>query len=267
MRVAWASDTHLEFADDRQRAVFLDDIRAINPQVLLISGDIANGHCIERYLRDLDESVPCPLLLFVLGNHDYWGRSIAEVRESVCTLTGQSPRLQYLSTCTEPIPLSADTCVVGHDGWADGRHGCYARSTVVLQDYIKIRDFIPLDKWRRQRKLEELGDEAGEHLRQLLQRACPEFRRILIAIHAPPFREVCYHHGRPIDDDWVPHFCCKATGDAILEAAEHWPDREFIVLCGHTHDECWMQLRDNLSVHVAGAVYGEPRLAGVLGVE
>ena len=34
--------------------------------------------------------------------------------------------------------------MVGHDGWADGRYGDYDRSDVILNDYLKIREFRPM---------------------------------------------------------------------------------------------------------------------------
>lgn len=36
--------------------------------------------------------------------------------------------------------------------------------------------------------------------------------------HVPPFREASWHQGRISDDDWLPHFTCKAVGDVLREA-------------------------------------------------
>lgn len=60
-------------------------------------------------------------------------------------------------------------------------------------------------------------------------------RHVVVVTHVPPFRESAWHEGRPGDDDRVPWFACKATGEAIMACARDCPRTNFIVLCGHTH--------------------------------
>ena len=47
------------------------------------------------------------------------------------------------------MELTKDAALVGVDGWADGRLGDYARSTVMLNDYLLIENIAGLDKARR----------------------------------------------------------------------------------------------------------------------
>ena len=61
------------------------------------------------------------------------------------------------------------------------------------------------------------------------------FQHIMVLTHVPPFREACWHEGRISDDNWLPHFTCKAVGDVLIEAMAANPDHRMTVLCGHTH--------------------------------
>jgi len=83
-------------------------------------------------------------------------------------------------------------------------------------------------------------------------------RHVVVVTHVPPFREAAWHEGRPSNDDWVPWFACKATGEAIVACARDCPRTEFIVLCGHTHGAGIHSPAANVMVHTAVAEYGAP---------
>jgi predicted phosphohydrolase len=264
-KICWASDLHFDIAADyRLRRAFYDEVVSARPDWLVVSGDVSSGREIEEHLCELHDSVPCPEL-FVLGNHDFYGRSIAEVRESVRAL---SPRLPHLTWLTDVgvLPASAYVCIIGHDGWADGRLGEYARSTVVLNDYLCIRDFIPLEKWDRLSLMQQLADEAAQHMHRWLPEACARYRRIFVVTHTPPFAEACRHHGEPSDPLWLPHFSCKTLGSVLRKAAEAHSECAFEVLCGHTHEAVDANILPNLRVRTAFAQYGRPGVAAMIEV-
>ena len=48
-----------------------------------------------------------------------------------------SPNLKWLPS-VGVVPLNSETCLVGHDGWSDGRFGDFFSSEVWLNDYILI---------------------------------------------------------------------------------------------------------------------------------
>jgi Icc-related predicted phosphoesterase len=137
----------------------------------------------------------------------------------------------------------------------------------MLNDYRLIDDLADLEPSARRTRLEALGDEAADHLRAVVPQALERFPRVVVLTHVPPFREACRHAGRFSWDDWLPHFTCKAMGDALVEAAEARPDREILVLCGHVHSEHDVNIRPNLRVLTGGAVYGKPVVQGVLNLD
>jgi 3',5'-cyclic-AMP phosphodiesterase len=258
MRLAWLTDLHLNFVGLMGADGLCRRILQGQPEALLITGDIGEATDVGKYLEFLDRELGLPIY-FVLGNHDYYRGSIAEVRQQVAGLCARSPRLHWLNT-TGLVELTPETGLVGHDGWADGRLGDYAGSEIMFNDYFLIRELTGLDAEARLDRLQALGDEAAEHFRRLLPEALARFRWLIALTHVPPFREACWYQGRVSGDAWLPHLTCKAVGDAFAEAMSTHPDRELLVLCGHTHSPGEAQILPNLRVRTGGAEYGRPAL-------
>lgn len=256
MRLAWLTDIHLEFLTPPALTAFCITLARSPAEAFLISGDISQARGLPKHLRILERTLERPIF-FVLGNHDFYHGRIAEVRERVREISGISAWLRWLPA-TGTVALSATTGLLGHDGWADGRLGDYAHSSILLNDYRLIEDFIGLDPAARLRLLNQLGDEAAQFFRQEIPRALARFRRLIVLIHAPPFAEAAWYTGHRTDAEWLPHVTCKAAGDALRELAESHPDHELEVLCGHTHSASAAQVLSNLTVITGGARYGEP---------
>jgi Icc-related predicted phosphoesterase len=164
------------------------------------------------------------------------------------------------------VPLTAGTALVGHDSWADGRLGDFFRSEVMLNDYFQIAELLTPGKAERYAKLNALGDEAAGFLEKRVLEALPQFRNIIVLTHVPPFREACWHEGRISNDDYLPHFACRAVGDRLAAIMRCHPDRAMSVYCGHTHSPGLTRFLDNLVVHTGGAQYGQPVLQQILEV-
>lgn len=196
-------------------------------------------------------------IYFVLGNHDYYGGSIAEVRTRVTALSEESDKLHWLPT-TGVVALSETTALIGHGCWADGRAGDFNLRPDLLTDYFVIDKLKGLESRERLVLLNSLGDEAATHLRKLLTTAMESHSEVLLLTHVPPFAEACRYHGRKTSEDFVPHFVCQAVGDLLLELLEKNPAKQVTVLSGHTHGECEVEILPNLKVVVGKAMYGLP---------
>ncbi len=279
-RLAWLTDLHLNFVKADDRGPLHEALRQAAADALLIGGDTAEAHNFAHELRTLSETCGLPIY-FVLGNHDYYRGTIDEVRRQAEMLAEHQPPIAWLPAAGV-VQLTEKTALVGHGGWGDGRFGDFFGSDVILNDYLLIedlRELLPPDRpptWlsereilspRLQEKLMALGDEAAEHLRRVLPEACALFPNVLVLTHVPPFQEACWHRGHLSDKNWLPHFTCRATGEALREAAEKFPQCKITVLCGHTHSGGQAQIRDNLLVLTGQATYGEPAVQRVVGVE
>jgi len=265
MRVVWATDIHLNFLSQQERSIFYSSIHAGQPDAVFITGDIAEAPCLRELLHEMQQAIDVPLY-FVLGNHDFYHGSIETVRQMIGPWSQNFPALTYLSQ-KNPLELTPCTVLVGVDGWGDGRYGHYWRSPVRLSDQECIKDFRGLDREAVLRKLHCLGDEEAECLRARLHLVAPSYSRVLVMTHVPPFKEACWYEGKMGNDDWLPHFTCKAVGDVLLETAKHYPQCEITVLCGHTHHSGTIQMFPNLYVKTGSAEYGQPHVEEILTIE
>jgi predicted phosphohydrolase len=255
-RTAWLTDIHLDFLKPIERNGFYYDVAEPDPDSALVGGDISESRTLVERLAELDRVWTFPVY-FVLGNHDYFNGSIRQVRAEVDELVVRHPKLVYL-THSEPVELSPQTGLVGHDGWADGRLGDYERSLVMMLDYSLIGEFAGLGKERRWKLMQALADEAADQSRPKLEAALAKYPHVYFLTHIPPFREACWHDGKISDSEWLPHFTSKAMGDMLLAVMDAHPRRQLTVLCGHTHGAGEAQIRDNLRVLTGGAMYGIP---------
>lgn len=257
MKLAWATDIHLNFLNDEQVRAFRREIARQSPKALMLAGDIAEAASLEKYLMLLGGTLGVPVY-FVLGNHDFYGGRISNVRESMRQLTRKDPARFGWLPATGVVPLSETTALIGVDGWGDGSIGNFNNSPVDLADWKQIDDLKFLDKLTRLKKLRNLGMESGDLLKKLLDEALGKYSRLIVLTHVPPFKESCWHEGKVSDDDWLPWFTCRAVGDALMAAAEKHHEKQIAVYCGHTHGGGVAKLRSNLVVHTGSAEYGKP---------
>lgn len=261
MRLGWLSDIHLNFLDEVERHAFLAELASLDLDAWLVGGDIGEAASILEYLQML-ETLPCRTY-FTLGNHDYYGASIDEVRAQVRQSVALSKRLVWL-TDSGPQFLAPGLVLVGDDSWGDARHGDARGTPVELNDFYLIEELTGLSRAGLIRKLHALGDEAAARLAPKLQRAASIGSQVVVLMHVPPFREAAWHQGRPSNSDWQPWFSCRAVGEVLLASAKENPEVGFLVLCGHTHGSGEFSPAPNLRVHTAEAAYGQPQVQRVL---
>jgi 3',5'-cyclic-AMP phosphodiesterase len=256
MQLAWLSDIHLNFPSEMEVQNFFATVREMDPDAVLITGDIGEARDVASWLERMDDAWDRPIY-FVLGNHDFYGGSIAGVRASVTALSRKRTNLRYL-TAIGVCELTSHVGLIGDDGWADARLGNYEQSLVMMNDYRLIAELAPLSKQQRWPKLKQLGDQAAKHVQELLPQALEKYSQVILATHVPPLRDACWHEGQISDHEWLPHFTCKAVGNVVLEIMRRWPDRQLTVYCGHTHSPGVCQPLPNVTIHTGAAKYGFP---------
>jgi len=257
-RFAWLTDIHLNFLPPEQVAEFFRQVDGAAADGVLLTGDVSDARGVTARLEEMAAAVTAPIY-FVLGNHDFYHGSIREVRRSVGQLCSRLANLHYL-TGAEPIELAPGLGLIGHDGWADARVGDYDNSNVMLNDYRLIAELAAMTKRQRRGVLEALGDEAAAEIARVLPAALGRFERVILLTHLPPLREACWHEGKISDDEWSPHFTCKAIGDVLLATMPEYPDRQLSVYCGHTHSSGEVRPLPNLTVFTGEATYGQPKI-------
>lgn len=240
-------------------------MRGYAPHALIVTGDISEGDDVVYQLECLADTFDRPIY-FVLGNHDFYGRSIAETRRKIADFARDHEHLHYLTDCG-PIFLTDDAVLIGDDGWGDAGEGDFTGSTIRLNDFELIDDFrgrTPEICWSI---LQREGRGSSERLSQKLSELPSGVRHVLIATHVPPFRAACWYDGHITDDNWAPFFVCGQVGDALRRISLANPDRQHTVLCGHTHHEGDACILDNLMVHTGYSRYGTLDIESIIDLD
>ncbi|MFG0263671.1 MAG: metallophosphoesterase family protein [Rhodopirellula sp. JB055] len=264
-RIAWITDPHFDHAKLDVWQSWAAKLLDLDPDAILITGDLSEGDDVAYQLRCLAETLNRPIH-FVLGNHDFYGKSIASTRRDLIALCRDVPQLNYL-TDHPALSLNASTALIGEDGWGDATEGDYAGSIVRLNDFQLIEDFrlSPPETW--QSLLNAEGKAAADRVAAKLRNLPDEITQVLIATHVPPFREACWYEGKTTDDNWAPFFVCGQLGRVLRTAAEQAPQRKHVVLCGHTHHDGVAEMADNLIVHTGFSRYGSLEIESMLTIE
>lgn len=261
---AWWTDTHFEMLSEPQRQQLLCAWGEMSADCAIVTGDISHGASTLFWLGQLAEAFERPIY-FVLGNHDFYGTSIASQRSGAGQLCDETSSLVYL-TASDVVSLSESTALVGHDGWGDMREGDWETTGVRPPDFEQIDDLKAAGGNRHllRERLRQLGDEAAQHLARILPEALSTHERVVIATHVPPFREASWYEGRNSTPPWLPFFCCRAVGDVLLAVAERYPRQGLLVLCGHCHGTGDVQIRENLRVLTSGTEPCSPQMQAIL---
>ena len=270
MKLLWATDIHLDSASTEIRTLFVQSINQANPDKVLITGDIATGDTIISELKWLHETIDAPLY-FVLGNHDYYGSSIATVRSQVSQWV-QGLENAYWMDESKYVKLSHTRFLIGDGGWGDARNGDFLETPVRLNDHRQIRELTGLERKVLQRKLQTLGTEAQRRLaiqvEELMKSETVEaIEEIIVATHVPPYPEAAWYMGYSGAVDWIPDFTCKSIGDLLISLASKYTHIQWTVLCGHGHHAGTANMRRNLIVHTGAAEYGTPAIGRVMKID
>jgi Icc protein len=255
-RVAWATDIHLDFVSPAAVEALAAQLTEGNPAAVVLTGDLSDAKHLQSHLIELATAIARPTY-FVLGNHDFYHGDVEAVRARARRVSAESRWMRWLPA-VGVVDLGGGWGLVGHDGWGDGRHGDPEGSRVMLNDWRLIEEFQGHGAAERLVLLRRRGDEAAAYLAPVLDDALARFAHVLVATHVPPFRAACWHEGGISGDDWLPWFTCKAVGDVLHAAASARPEREIVVICGHTHSGGEVQILPNLRVVTGGAQYGAP---------
>jgi predicted phosphodiesterase len=91
--------------------------------------------------------------------------------------------------------------------------------------------------------------------------------QIIVLTHIPPFAEACLYEGKISNDDWLPYFSSKASGDVLVNICSKHPNIDFLVLCGHTHCKAECAPLPNLIVEAGHAEYHRPAIQKIISIE
>ena len=277
MRLAWATDIHLDMTDDTIGKVQALAHESRDADIVLITGDISVSNMVIQHLSLLEQTIG-KQIYFVLGNHDYYGSSFESVRKSVNDFCNSSSYLRYMSSVPF-IRLQPGISLVGHDGWYDAQNGNPHSNMLLMNDWLKISDFnaalrgaaggqvlnknVIIEVSRKQ------AQQASIHIANGIKAVVKDSNHIIVMTHVPPFKEsfnsMEKYSGMSVNDV-LPWYTCKLLGDTLMAAAKTYPHVKFTVLSGHAHSHYDDDLLNNLNVKVGHAVYKHPRVTHLMSI-
>jgi Icc protein len=262
MKLAWASDIHLDSCDNATARLFAEEC-ADRSDALVITGDITNGRETSLFTTFADKyGKP---VYFVLGNHDYWHRSFASIEAEYREIVLCAANAHFLDwSGVFQIAPGVELC--GVSGWYDARFGDWETSSFALNDWWRIED---LNKLRGPFQTGEVLIKAFRVRAAAFARAATKKLRnttanhVIFATHVPPFEGACWHMGRRSDPDALPYYTNKALGLTLNRWAAANAGRSLTTLCGHSHSRGDYQAAPNHIVRTAAAEYGQPSIEHV----
>ncbi len=265
MKLLWLTDLHLDQTEESARSRFFWKLRNTAFDAAVITGDISSSCRLVEDLKALSHACAPRPVYFVLGNHDFYGSSFADVDTRVNIVCKTYPNLIHLGQ-GEVIPLSEKSCLIGHRGWADGIAGVGSSSLVHNRDAFWINDLESLPRPELFDKMKTLGRASGRYFLDWLPEAFEKFERVWIATHVPPFEDAATFNGRLGGSYYLPHYSNVSAGAAIRNVAKRFREKQVSVLAGHTHSAANVRLWPGISVNTGATGRGHPRLQMVIDV-
>jgi len=277
MKLAWATDIHLDHVDNPAHVVQKLCADSSQCDSIILTGDLSLSNTIISHLSLFDQLSEKPVY-FVLGNHDYYFSDIRTVRRKVVDACRNMSYVRYLAAVPY-IRLQNDVALVGHDGWYDAMNGDPSVDGILMNDWIRIHDFSAavrssfrgksIDKSIIVQVARAICVASANHIANGIKAAIRDkFDKIIVATHVPPFKESYNgnkHYG--LDSSVaLPWYTSKIMGDMLWSAAKTYPHVHFTILSGHAHSHYDQDLLNNLNVRVGKSAYGIPQIAGYVDI-
>lgn len=276
MKITWASDIHLDHAEDVPNSFsdFAKSVREAASDVLIITGDISTGIGFEPHIRELASAVGN--ILWVRGNHDLWRTSTDAANDQDRYLTsvlaggGSADLWGSLHTKDEVTMVGDSTCILGVNGWYDFNAGEMHRAPIIMNDWHRIADFVEgiyKGETERTLSLRLSGRDTVSALLKLNSAYEKGVRQFHLFTHVPQFSATCSYRGRPTNPADLGLYCNTSFGISLKEWCFNHPDANLTTYAGHTHFGKDVQIAPNLIARVAPAQYGSPKIASILEIK
>lgn len=226
MKLALASDMHLEFYRDGQALPPIPGINQTNPpDILVLAGDIAVGHAAIIQVKYFAEQLPNTQIIFVAGNHehyygDYFG-TLTRFRDAFKD-SGQIHFLERESVTINGWRFLGCTLWTGFDGLTvfpypiamDAARSCIADFRLIGNDG---------NRWQPGDAQEEYAVSAAWLDLELNHHPT---EKTIVVTHFPP--ATCLNHPRFPDDALTPYFTGNLESLIEKHSPRYW-------LYGHNH--------------------------------
>lgn len=205
MKIQLLSDLHLEFHQDGGRA-FIDSLDPTGVDVLILAGDICLGHSLEFVLGRFCEKYP--VVVFVLGNHEYYKSNREDVRAEIGEAVLQNDGLYWLDNSSFEMD---GVRFVGGTMWF---REAPSAPKEAMNDFVLIEDF---ESWVYQENADCI-----EQLKRFIEPGS-----VVVTHYLPSYRSV---HPKYAGSNLNAFFVCDVEQELLVgKEPALW-------LHGHTHE-------------------------------
>lgn len=263
MRYIWLTDTHFNFLSEPDLISFYLKLEVEKADGIFLTGDISTGPHLVKHLLWLEKVVRTKIY-FVLGNHDYYRSSFKDIEMKMNNVMQVSENIHYLSAL-EPISLTNDTALIGHDGWYDARWRNPITPFVFIWDWYFIKDFRALfGSEERMYSTREKASIAAQFIENSLRKAFKNHSTVYMLTHFPPWPQVSDKYYGLIEKFWTPYNSSKVMSDCVEKVMLEYPGKNLIILAGHSHIERRQQITKNIELRVGAANFGQTRIEQII---
>ena len=276
MNIVFTADLHLNIPARSPRTgrtafeVFAEVIELENPDAVVVAGDIGTPTQSARHLVALRNAVGGRLLAITLGNHDFWIDSTGHAQFSnlnqVVTRYWREPARDVGAVLLDlETAIVGDLAIVGGYGHFDfglAEPNLHVRGRRITEDIYLSGGMNGLF-WNDFRYIPNCGtrvrEEAKEQASGLASRmdaAISAGKRLLVAVHTCPWRELNGHPLRGNESDILAAY----SGNLMLgnEIKKRGASIDFLA-CGHTHMRVRERVLHSITSLNLGADYGQFR--------
>lgn len=251
----WLSDIHLNLLRPEELSSFFNKLVDTKVDGLFITGDISSGFEIINNLEQLAQTFTNSIF-FTIGNHDTYRVYLSETKDMIANLQLKYSNLHYMTTEGVTI-LNQDVALIGDDGWYDGLWREPFTSWVFAWDWYWIKDFRSLFSTKDKLELmRELANEATIRVRSKLDKAFENRSLVYLLTHIPPWPAT--YRLKLFEKFWTPYNSSKLMATMLKDYMDNIPEKNLIVLSGHTHIRRREQITSNIELRVAEADFGSP---------
>ncbi len=217
MRLQVLSDLHFEFHPDHGRS-FVKKLDPMGIDVLVVAGDLDVADRLPQSLSLLCARYREAMVVYVLGNHEFYGSIPARTIDLVKAAAVANPNLIWLDCSSIQEVIGEKKRILGSTLWFP-RKDFNPMAKASLTDFSAIEDFEPWVYAQNRRAVEYLKREMGPG-------------DIVVTHHLPSQQCVAPQHK---DSPLNPFFVCDME-DLILER------QPSLWLFGHTHSSVDIQI-------------------------
>ena len=248
-RYFWYTDLHLDKVFPWTLIRFIFHIIRGSPKGVFLTGDISTGILTIYHLKLLAILIKCPIY-FILGNHDYHLTSIDKQHDRIRNLCKEHSNLIWL-TESDVISLNNEVGLIGVEGWYSAELGNpkYLKATM---DWFMTDEFRKLPTMDQRIDLfKDLANKSCIQLEDKLLKALSKgYKKIYILTHFPPWKEATNNVGKLFEKYFLPYNVNLGLGKMIERVMKNYESINAIILAGHIHEDCLINISNNIECKV-----------------